>query len=488
MTARKRTKGSPQLSGLKKCHRCKKDFDESELAKFRIRLSGHANHVNRYYCKSCFGDKFSSCSSCGKPITTFKTGYRVLPNESVICDPCYRDKFETCNECSDVVLTRETTEVDGDRYCRDCIRRYFVTCNDCGDYVRESDAEEDDGDMLCHSCYENRQEEERSWDEEVSIAQAARDVTTEEVLKMYPGIKDRLAVMFDRSALHRSIPALERLKDIRYLLPNVTFKNNFTYINQIGKEKELRDLKSPSNSIFKALPDNDRYFLERAIDKIYNVKHDIQNLMVEKEEASSSMITAIKVRIYQDKKKPDAGEATRSIEGKYPWPDACHPKLLFIITKDPVALVAKSTSQCWESMSCEKVVRGDFGEGAFSDIANSNAICFIFDKDVPIARIMIRWCEVRGGNVDLGIEAKWYYCKVHPKKTDDFDDMGTSTTKGSGVFFLGSQINARQATAFLVGILKSKGYMRDYTSCKTPYKYMGYSDTAGHGKTSIKYE
>lgn len=130
----------------------------------------------------------------------------------------------------------------------------------------------------------------------------------------------------------------------------------------------------------------------------------------------------------------------------------------FLITKDPVAIMAKTTSQCWENMSCEKIVRGSYGQGAFADIGWLNLVCFVLDeKKLPIARIMIRWCKTEHGTIDFGIEKKWYYCVKHPDNAREFAEMGDSTpTKTGNVNFLGG-LSANHAIKFLVSILLEKG-------------------------------
>jgi len=51
----------------------------------------------------------------------------------------------------------------------------------------------------------------------------------------------------------------------------------------------------------------------------------------------------------------------------------------------------------------------------------------------------------------------------------------------------GYEITASTATKELVKFLKSFGYL-DYKMCMTPYKYQGYSDTAGGHDTVIEYK
>lgn len=465
----------------------------------RLHLPGHRRHIIRYYCKKCFEENFNKCEDCGAPIK-WKSDYHVLPSGDVICNDCFENNYETCYHCGDIIENDHATFIDYEAYCRLCVDRYFVMCHQCGDYVRSEGAHELHSYWYCDDCYgniddNNEDEDEESWEDEAPIYLATNEVSTDDVIKLFPDIENRLSRIFDRSAWNRSINARYALQNLRQILPKIKINDDFTYINLIGIVKPLSDLKSPKNSVFKALQQDIQRQVARQIDAINNVMSDIGRLMNEKKTAYRYMIEAVKVRIYLDKHNPNEGAATRAIEGRYPYPDACHPRLMFIITKDPVAIIAKTTSQCWESMSCEKVVRGEYGQGAFSDIANSNAVCYIFDKTLPIARIMIRWCETstrKSGTtytrtIDLGIEEKWYFCTKHPKKAGSFDEMGTSTYKDSSSIFL-DRITARDATSFLISILKSKGFYNDYDSCKTPYRYMGYSDSAGSGKTTIKYE
>ena len=488
----KRSKGSqppaPASEETKQCKNCKNTFKISEMQRMRLRLPGRGKHVIRHYCKKCFGEKFSECTSCGEKIT-WKGDFHVLPSGDVICSGCFENNYKTCNECGDIVPADDVSWYDDEPYCQKCVDRFFITCDNCGELVRESDAEEHEGEWFCSSCYEDVQssDENENWQDTVPLYEAQRAIKMEDVNKAFPDMAERLSRMFARSAWNRTIPARISLKILHGLLPNVKINDDFTYINPIGAVKQLNDLISPKNSIFKALQPIVQTKVTRAIDAIANVKRDVNSLKNDEDDARKQMIDAVRVRMYLDKQEPDAANATNSIVGKYPYPNACNQELMFIITKDPVAIVAKTTSQCWESMSCEKVIRGDFGQGAFSDIANSNAVCYIFDKEIPIARIMIRWCKTNKKKIDLGIEKKWYYCTRHPKTSEKFQDMGNSMYNTSPDPFLDNKITAIKATKFLVAILQSKGFYNDYESCTTPYTYMGYSDTAGNGKTHIRY-
>jgi len=456
-----------------------------------MRSPGHVKHVFRYYCKPCFRKEFPICLKCGGKLAANEL-YKVLPNGGIICDECYGNEYATCHHCGDVITIGQSREIDGDDYCDSCVERYFVECEGCNAFIRTRDGiQEENGDWYCQECHDEREhdDDEQAWKKNVqNFSVSQREFTDSDVLAIFPGIKERLARVFDRSAKHRSIDARQALKSLKALLPSVHFNDDFTYINPIGVTKELRDLASTKNSIFKSLGITVQLTLTNEISEINNVRRDINALIMnEKVQAIDNMMKAIKCRMYIDKHYPRITSVMKSIEGTYPYPDKKSKKLLFIITRDPVAIIAKSTSQCWESMSCEKVIRGEYGYGAFSDIANSNAVCYIFEKNLPIARIMIRWCEVRGGNVDLGIEEKWYYCREYPDKAEDFAHMGRSTYKTDDRGqFIGGFVPA-DASKFLVSILNSKGLHENYSSCKTPYKYMGYSDTAGEGHTRIDY-
>ena len=480
----------PAPEETKKCYSCKVVFPESNLARMRVQAPGHTKHVIRHYCKKCFSDKFSTCKTCGAPIE-WKGEYKVLPSGDVICNACSQ-QYTTCHHCEDIVPANMARRIEGQQYCQICLDRYFVRCVGCGDIVKRSEAREIYGDMYCEDCYRANEDDDdddddrqnEQWDDVVPLYDANKAIKTEDVARAFPDMESRLARIFDRSAWNRSITAREAMKTMHEILPGVTFNDDFTYINPIGATKPLNDLKSPKNSTYKVLSPEHKILLVHAIDAISNVKHDLGALENDKKVATMEMKKAIKVRMYQEQRDKQLSDATNSIVGKYPYPDACHPKLMFIITKDPVAIIAKSTSQCWEGMSCEKIVRGEYGQGGFSDIANSNAVCYIFDKEIPIARIMLRWCHAEKNRIDIGIEAKWYYCTLHPKHAHSFN-MGTSTTKESKEPFLGKKITARQATDYLVAILQSKGFYI-YEKCSTPYAYMGYSDTDG-GKTHIHY-
>ena len=420
--------------------------------------------------------------------------YFVLPSGEVICGKCFDQGYVTCEHCGDIVPKGKCEFSDGNWYCERCVDNFYIHCENCGDLVLEDDAYNDNDYWYCSSCHEEREEENENEDDKSAWRDHAehflasmREYKEADVLKAFPGIKERLSRIFDRSAMNRSIDARRALKSLKALLPSVHFNDDFTYVNPINATKSMRDLISPKNSTYKALSTTDQRNLIYHVSAIDNVRRDIGQLMNEKETATIDMIDAVKCRMYIDKHYKDYSRAVHSIEGTYPYPDKKNKDLLFIITQDPVAIIAKSTSQCWESMSCEKVIRGEYGYGAFTDIAESNAVCYIFEKNLPIARIMIRRCVAGNGEFDFGIEKKWYYCLHRPKNADTFDSMGISTLKGSSTTFIGD-IRAEEATKFLVSILKSKGFYSDYSSCNTPYWYIGFSDTAGMGRTKIKYK
>jgi hypothetical protein len=241
---------------------------------------------------------------------------------------------------------------------------------------------------------------------------------------------------------------------------------------------------------FKELDKGTKEDVRRLIDTVYNNVSDVKDLYAEMAEAIEKTVVAIKVRWYKEGLKPVVMAATDDLEGDYPM--KADEKLFFRITKDPVAILAKSTSQCWENKSCEKLIRGEYGKGSFSDIANSNLVCFVIDKslkDLPVARMMIRWCLTDAGKVDFGIEKKWYYCTVNPRTSNKFTAMGISDLATSlETRLFGSNVSLRKATAELVSIIRSKGFMKGYDRCTTPYVYGGYSDTKGNAKVKITYK
>jgi len=131
-----------------------------------------------------------------------------------------------------------------------------------------------------------------------------------------------------------------------------------------------------------------------------------------------------------------------------------------VISNNPIDLLMKSSGRAWVEQSCERL-GGQYEKGAFSDIANNNAIAYVHfgDNPEPSARIMLRWCKRADGKSDVGVEPVMY-------------------PRGQAYQFA--------IYDALSNILAQKGY-GDYDVCITPYVYEGYSDEMGMGHTKIKY-
>jgi HEAT repeat protein len=136
-------------------------------------------------------------------------------------------------------------------------------------------------------------------------------------------------------------------------------------------------------------------------------------------------------------------------------------KTKIVITTDPLEILRKSSTRSWAEESCERI-GGEFDAGPFSDIANNNAIAYVFfgDNKEPSARVMMRWCKNDKGKTDIGIEPIMYP-RGRPYQFVIYDALSQ--------------------------ILKKKGF-GDYEECITPYIYEGYSDEMGRGHTNIRYK
>ena len=126
------------------------------------------------------------------------------------------------------------------------------------------------------------------------------------------------------------------------------------------------------------------------------------------------------------------------------------------ITDYPVDMLCKSTSQGWESGSCERLTyTHSHCMGAFSDIEHGNALAFLYKKDKvigrdkPSGRVMLRWGLDRDGNIDVGLEASVYG-------------------------FKGGEVEDDILFAIQEQILRPKGFMRGYI--EAPYVHHGFSD------------
>jgi hypothetical protein len=167
-------------------------------------------------------------------------------------------------------------------------------------------------------------------------------------------------------------------------------------------------------------------------------------------------------------KTPEEGRA-----GGPSWPQSAGGNYTLWITTNPFEMLTKSTGRRWSerNQSCENW-DGCYAEGPVSDIKYGNCIVWVYKTGEEayrqeIGRFILRWGDkYKSGDkvgVDIGVEAQ-----VYPK------DPRQSPW---GFALLGA----------IGQILKDSGYL-EYESCKTPYKFMGYSDKAGAGKSRITYD
>ena len=167
-------------------------------------------------------------------------------------------------------------------------------------------------------------------------------------------------------------------------------------------------------------------------------------------------------------KPPSNGKA-----GGVSWPVSAGGNYMLWITQDPFELLTKSTGRKWSerNASCENW-DGCFAEGPVSDVKYGNCIVWVYKKGVEeyrheIGRFLLRWgVAYSGGAVighDIGVEAQ-----VYPKDPRE---------SPWGFNLLGA----------IGKIIKDAGLLK-YEVCKTPYRFMGYSDKAGAGKCRITYD
>tara|TARA_R110000824_G_scaffold5793_8_gene26680 strand:+ start:12559 stop:17205 length:4647 start_codon:yes stop_codon:yes gene_type:complete len=171
--------------------------------------------------------------------------------------------------------------------------------------------------------------------------------------------------------------------------------------------------------------------------------------------------------------------ASKKDNGGRLWPKYKGGKFLLRFTNEAFDMLTKATGRKWgwPSESCE-TWNGCFGRGPCSDIKYGNCIIWIFemgdDKIYPedyiqwnhdeIGRLIVRWgegmdAEAEPVGIKVGIEPGAY-----PKQA--------AWTK-----------NMIKAVAL---ILKDAGLF-NYETCRTPYRFMGYSDYAHEGRTRINY-
>lgn len=116
-------------------------------------------------------------------------------------------------------------------------------------------------------------------------------------------------------------------------------------------------------------------------------------------------------------------------------------------------VIRKTAGRPWSS--CEDI-GGEYDGGIYTDIAQCNAIAYIYtaNSDVPVGRIMLRWGIDNNNKHNIGIENVLYTAR---------DDVCQKS---------------KQLREAIWSIIQQKGF-GDYTECTTPYRYAGYSDCIG---------
>ena len=245
------------------------------------------------------------------------------------------------------------------------------------------------------------------------------------------------------------------------------------YIKQV--QKMVMETVSEQNAMFddKGLESFSKFFSKLQVPEIRETVVN-QDKLVEtyKKIAVSSILKKVRekplLKRMERIKPPEDGKA-----GGPSWPQSAGGNYTLWITTNPFEMLTKSTGRRWSerNQSCENW-DGCYAEGPVSDIKYGNCIVWVYKTGEEayrqeIGRFILRWGDkyqsgTKAG-VDIGVEAQ-----VYPK------DPRQSPW---GFALLGA----------IGQILKDSGYL-EYESCKTPYKFMGYSDKAGAGKIRINYD
>jgi len=106
------------------------------------------------------------------------------------------------------------------------------------------------------------------------------------------------------------------------------------------------------------------------------------------------------VRIYKTLGKvlaKDDAALKRYREWKNARKSALAQDVKLVISTNPADIIRKSTSQWWESRSCERL-GGGYDKGIWSDIELGNAIAYVTVNGNPswMGRAMLRWCKPEG--------------------------------------------------------------------------------------------
>ncbi len=109
------------------CNECEDDIeiDDAKLSTLD----------DKYYCESCYYDKFFECSWCNEEKlqeNCYDTRYN-----GTICQDCYDNRFWTCNNCDTIYLDNESCDnCDDDDECSIPERPYYTGKKYCQDNSR----------------------------------------------------------------------------------------------------------------------------------------------------------------------------------------------------------------------------------------------------------------------------------------------------------------------------------------------------------------
>jgi len=151
----------PEADPIRYCETCNIEMAHTET--YVYRCSGYESP--RYFCKSCYDARFTSCTHCHIPIDKTSDNTYTHENEygdtEYYCDRCYECVFMSCQECNTTVVGSTLRQsLYGDWYCRACFDRLCGTCSQCGAIIFLNRAHWVAEEPLCGNCVANMDE----WD------------------------------------------------------------------------------------------------------------------------------------------------------------------------------------------------------------------------------------------------------------------------------------------------------------------------------------
>ena len=245
------------------------------------------------------------------------------------------------------------------------------------------------------------------------------------------------------------------------------------YINMVQEQIYIiEDMIYGEAADFDIYEENDR--LAKMVEEMLSVAEVDESKLVEtyKKIGVSSFLKKIKnkelLKRLERIRPPEKGKAAG-----VRWPQSKGGEYALWITTDPFEMLTKSTGRVWSerNKSCENW-DGCYARGPASDVEFGNAVVWVYRKGQEeyrneIGRFLLRWgnsykaAELQG--IDIGVEIQ-----VYPKDPRQ-SPWGYTLLGAIGM------------------ILKDAGYL-NYDECKTPYRFMGYSDKASEGKCKITYD